>query len=163
MTRLLFIFIGIFTVSCNSNKTVFEKNPPFSLQKATYQHWFAGVQEAGRGVRIELIFEEIQSNIKIENIYFGAQKLHLVQDRNDQMTFRASATFPPKEDLIMDSNSVMELNNPRPSLVSDDPFQLQPDEAVITYELKGKTYHYKLLLEKREAIAYPSSKPVDNN
>jgi hypothetical protein len=163
MTRLIFILIGIFIVSCNSNKPVFQENPPFTLQQASYQYWLAGVQEAGRGIHIELNFEEIQQGVKVENIYFRGQKHILIQDKNDRNTFRASYTFPQKEDVILDSDSVMEMNNPRPTLDNEFPFQLKPEEAVIAYSKNGKTVHHKLTLTKREAVAYPSSKPVDNN
>ncbi len=163
MTRFFFILFGIFTVSCNSNKPVFEENPPFKVQAASYQYWLAGVQEAGRGIHIELNFSEIGQGVSIENIYFRGQKHLLIQDKNDQKTFRASYTFPPKEDVILDSDSVMEMDNPRPALDNEYPFHLKPDEAVIAYAKNGKTVHYKVLLSKREAVAYPSSKPVDNN
>jgi hypothetical protein len=163
MPPLFIILIGIFTVSCNSNKPIFEENPPFMFQQASYQYWLAGVQEAGRGIHIELIFSEIEQGVNIENIYFRGQKLNLIQDKNDHKTFRASYTFPQKEDVILDSDSVKEMDNPRPSLDSEFPFQLKPDEAVIAYAKSGKTVHYKLTLTKREAVAYPSSKPVDNN
>jgi hypothetical protein len=163
MTRFFFILFGIFTVSCNSNKPVFEENPPFTLQEASYQYLLAGVQEIGRGIHIELNFSEIGQGVSVENIYFRGQKHHLIQDKNDQKTFRASYTFPPKEDVILNSDSVMEMNNPRPTLKSEYPFQLKPNEAVIVYAKSGKTFHHQLLLNKREAVAYPSSKPVDNN
>lgn len=163
MSRLIYILIGIFTVSCNSNKPVFEENPPFDIQEASYQYWLGGVQEAGRGIHIELVVSKIDQGVKVENIYFRGQKHNLIQDKNDRNTFRVSYTFPPNEDVIMDSDSVKEMNNPRPSLESEFPFELKPDEGVIAYTKNGKTAHYKLTLTKKEAVAYPSSKPVDNN
>jgi hypothetical protein len=163
MTRLIFTLIGIFAVSCNSNKPVFEENPPFIVQEAFYQYWLAGVQEAGRGIHIELQFSEIGHGVEVENIYFRGQKHNLIQDKNNPKTFRVSYTFPQKEDVILDSDSVKEMDNPRPALDNEIPFQLKPDEAVIAYTKGGKTVHFKLLLNKREAVAYPSSKRVDNN
>jgi len=163
MTRFLFILFGILTISCNSNKPVFEENPPFKLQEASYQYWLAGVQEAGRGIHIELNFEEIQQGVNVEIIFFRGQKHNLIQDKNDHKTFRTSYTFPQKEDVILDSDSFKEMDNPRPSLDSKFPFELQHDEAVIAYTKSGKTVYYKLTLNKKEAVAYPSLKPVDNN
>lgn len=163
MIRLFFILITILTLSCNSNKPVFEENPPFTLLEATYQNWTGGVEESGRGIHVELIFAEIQLEANVENIYFRGQKLNFIQDKNDSKTFRASYTFPTKEDVILDSESVKELNNPIPALDSNFPFQLKTDEAVIAYAKSDKTYHYKLTLTEKEDIAYPSLKPVDNN
>lgn len=163
MSRFFFAVVGLFTLSCNSNKPAFEENPPFVIQEAFYQYWLAGVQEAGRGIQLELTFESIDPETTPDYLYFRGQKLTLTQDKFSKKTFRASIKFPEKEDTILDANPAMEMNNPRPTLNNDFPFELKPDEAVIAYAKSNKTRHFKVTLTKREAMAFPSSKPVDNN
>ncbi len=55
------------------------------------------------------------------------------------------------------------MDNPRPSLTSEIPFEIKADEAVIQYRKGNKTYYYKIeKITEKETVAYPSSKPDDN-
>lgn len=163
MSRLLFFLFGIFTLSCNSNKIVLQENPAFEVAEASFQKWFGGTQEAGKGIHFTLIFSEISEEVLIKKIYFRGKEEILKQNPQNSNEYQATFVDKPKEDVVLDSNPVKEMDNPRPSLVSEIPFELKANEAVIQYQKGRKTFYYKIEnLTEKDAVAYPSSKLDDN-
>jgi len=163
MRPFTFLLISIFTVSCNSNKMVLQENPPFVVAEASFQKWFGGTQEAGRGIHFTLTFSEISEGVLIEKIYFRGKEETFKQNAQNPNAYRATFVDKPKEDVILDSNSVKEMENPRPSLTSEVPFEPKANEAVIQYQKANKIYYYKVEnITEKEVVAFPSSKPDDN-
>jgi hypothetical protein len=143
---------------------VLQENPPFELAESSFQKWFGGTQETGKGIHFTLTFSEISEDVLVEKIYFRGKEEILTQNNQNNKTYQATFVDKPKQDVVLDSNPVQEMDNPRPSLSSETPFELKANEAVVQYQKDNKTYYYKIenILEK-EAVAYPSLKPVDNN
>lgn len=163
MSRLLFFLIGIFAISCNSNKNVFQENPPFEVAEASFQKWFGGTQEAGKGIHVNLSFSEISEEVLIKKIYFRGKEEILKQNPQNSNEYLATFVDKPKEDVVLDSNPVKEMDNPRPSLVLVIPFELKANEAVIQYKKGKKTFYHKIEnISEKDEVAYPSSKPDDN-
>lgn len=163
MRPLTFLLISIFTFSCNSNKMVLQENPPFEVAEASFQKWFGGIQEAGRGMHFTLIFSEISEDVMVEKIYFRGKEETLKQNAQNNKTYLATFVDKPKEDVILDSNPVKEMDNPRPSLTSEIPFELKADEALVQYQKGNKAFYFKIMnITEKEVIAYPSSKQEDN-
>ncbi len=142
---------------------MFQENPPFEVAEASFQKWFGGTQEAGSGIHFTLTFLEISEGVLIEKIYFRGKVEILKQNTQNTKTYFETFVDKPKEDVVLDSNSVKEMDNPRPSLTSEIPFEIKADEAVIQYRKGNKTYYYKIeKITEKETVAYPSSKPDDN-
>jgi hypothetical protein len=129
--------ISIFIFSCNSNKMVLQENPQFEVAEASFQKWFGGIQEAGKGIHFTLIFSEISEEVLIKKIYFRGKEEILKQNPQNPNEYLATFVDKPNEDVVLDSNPVKEMDNPRPSLVSEIPFELKANEAVIQYP-KGR-------------------------
>lgn len=163
MRLFTFTIISIFIFSCNSNKMVLQENPPFEVAEVSFQKWFGGTQEAGKGIHFNLSFSKISEDVFIQKIYFRGKEEELKQNQQNSNEYLATFVDKPKEDVVLDSNPVKEMDNPRPSLVSEIPFELKSNEAVIQYQKGTKTLYYKIenIIEKEE-VAYPSSKPGDN-
>lgn len=163
MRPFTLILIAIFIFSCNSNKMVLQDNPLFEISAASFQKWFGGKQEAGKGIHFNLSFSEISEEVLITKIYFRGKEEVLKQNSQNPNVYMATFVDKPKEDAVLDSNPVKEIDNPRPSLDSEIPFDLKANEAVIQYQKGTKTFYYKIEnITEKDAIAYPSSKP-DNN
>lgn len=163
MRPLTFLFISMFTFSCNSNKMVLQENPPFEVAEASFQKWFGGIQEAGSGMHFTLIFSEISEDVHVQKIYFRGKEEVLKQNAQNNKTYQATFVDKPKEDVILDSNPVKEMDNPRPSLISEVPFDLKANEAVVQYQKGTKTFYYKIEnISEKDAVAYPSSKSKSN-
>mgnify|MGYP003629753654 CR=1 FL=1 len=163
MRPFTFIIISIFILSCNSNKMVLQENPPFEVTEASFQKWFGGTQEAGKGIHFNLSFSEISEDVIIQKIYFRGKEEILKQNPKNPNEYLATFIDKPKEDVVLDSNPVKEMDNPRPSLVSEIPFELKAIEAVIQYQKDNKVFYYKIEnIPEKDEVAYPSSKPDDN-
>lgn len=143
---------------------MFQENPPFKVEDASFQKWFGGIQQAGKGIHFTLTFSQISENVFFKKIYFRGREEILKQSPQNPNEYLATYIDNPKEDMVLDSNPVKEMDNPRPSLNSKIPFELKENEAVVEYLKNQKTYYYKIEdVIEIEATAYPSSKPVDNN
>lgn len=163
MRPFTLIIISVFIFSCNSNKMVLQENPPFEVAGASFQKWFGGTPEAGKGIHFNLSFSEISDEVLIKKIYFRGKEEILKQNPENPNDYLATFIDKPKEDVVLDSNPVMEMDNPRPSLVSDIPFELKANEAVVQYQKNNKVFYYKIeKITEKDEVAYPSSKPDDN-
>lgn len=140
-----------------------QENPPFELAEASFQKWYGGTPEAGKGIHFTLTFSEISEDVLVEKIYFRGKEEILKEKTQNTKTYQATLVDKPNEDVVLDSNPVKEMDNPRPSLTSEMPFQFKADEAVLQYRKGKKTYYYKIdNIKEKETVAYPSSKRDDN-
>ncbi len=163
MRLFTFISISIFIFSCDSNKVVLQENPPFQVAEASFQKWFGGTPDAGKGIHFKLAFSEISEGVLIEKIYFRGKEEILKQNTQNPNVYLATFVDKPKQDVVLDSNPAKEMDNPRPSLTSESPFELKANEALVQYRKRKKTYYYKIEdISEKDAVAYPFSKRDDN-
>ena len=142
---------------------MFQENPPFKVTEASFQKWLGGTQEAGKGIHFMLILSEVSDGVHVEKIYFRGREEILKQSPQNPNEYLSTFVDKPKEDVVLDSNPVKEMDNPRPSLVSEIPFELKASEAVIQYQKDNKIFYYKIEnITEKDEVAYPSSKPDDN-
>ena len=159
LVTLSFIVLSVSNCgsSQNSKSISFEKTPPFSISEIFAQDWVAGVKEGGSGTNINVTFESLNENLSIENIYFSKKVFLVRQAGNNPKTYFGSFKQIAGRDIIMDSNPVNEAKNTPPIPF---PFQLEPNEAVISYIENGTTKFYKVSeVTIKPRIAYPAANP----
>ena len=62
-----------------------------------------------------------------------------------------------QRDMILDENPIRELENPVP-IIRSFPFELDENEAVISYKFKGKIKYFKIASVKKEkSLFLPSA------
>jgi len=145
----------------DNGKSKFVQNPPFKILDAYYQDWVAGIPEGGSGTNIYITLGNFTEEVVVEKIYFRkmisdaqlsptTSSLYIGYFRNDQ-----------RKDIIMDIDPLKEAQNtPRESF----PFDLKDNEAVIGYLHGGEMKYMKVAnLRMEELLAYPSTKPMDDN
>ena len=138
MKFLSILVILISFTQCKSIK--FENNVPFIISTATYS-----TQLGGEKINTVIAYTS-SSIIKFERIYFRSRITNLeTKDSDVGKVIVGYFINTYKKDFIMDSNSTNELNNPIPH-ITDFPFKLKENEAVISYRDKQKTKFYKLNL-----------------
>lgn len=163
---ILFTSLVLLSVlsSCTSNSKVFEENPPFTVKNATFQNWFAGAQEFGRGISIFLEIENVAQYVQIDSIYFRGMAASLQRDPIHPLKYKGNLKATAKQDVVMHENPVKEMNNPVPDIKKDFLFNLGPMEAVISYRKNNKRYYYKVThLNEIEPLNYPSTNSRENN
>lgn len=152
--------------NCGSGKTetstyFFEENPPFRVEAASYQQWVAGTPQGGSGVNVFISFSTIQESVVFKEIYFRGKKTEVVTSAAVRVQYVGYFKNESKQDVIMDSNSIKEAVNTPPNKI---PFQLNDDEAVISYEFNREIGYFKIEnLEQKEMLAYPASNPKGDN
>jgi len=151
-------------MSCSSQKPL-ESQPPFSVEGPTVQYWEGGREESGFGMKFRARWNpKDPSAIKVDSLFFRGQVYKLeVADSETGFILQASRTENPleKPDIIMHADSTREIGNQPPKpLPSPEvfPFDLQPDEAVISYihKAEGQKYYTKITgIVEKPARIYP--------
>ncbi len=152
-------FLLVSFSNCGSSKDTkaihFESNPPFTISEIFAQDWVAGVKEGGSGTNVHVTIDNLNENLKIENIYFSNKILLVRQAGNNSKVFVGSYKTVPGRDVIMDSNPTKEAKNtPIPVF----PFELGSNEAVIKYSVDGTAKFFKVSdVVIKPRIAYPAA------
>ncbi len=153
----LFGFSNCGGTKTDGSKISFEQNPPFKISESYYQNWVAGVKEGGSGTNIHILFNEMDTDVVIQNIYFRNQKLEAKGNVNEPNKFVGYLKNEAQRDIIMDSDPIKETQNKLPNPF---PFQLEDNEAVVEYWFAGKKNYYKVSnLSQKEMIPYPQANP----
>ena len=164
VSGVISVFIlSVFLSNCGSSKSdnanyTLTENPPFSIEEVYSQKWIAGIKEGGSGTNIYFTLKNLEPGTLINEIYFK-NKITTAEEKN---TLIFVGYFKnDQQDIIMDSDTTNEANNIPPK---KSPFQLEENEAVLSYTYKGIEYYFKVTkIEEKEVIAYPSSKPNKEN
>jgi hypothetical protein len=153
------ILITILLLSrCASAK--FEENPPFTITSAIYNNWSRG-QPGNSGINVTITYTSIYP-VKFDSIYFSKKivKLESTKTKETKMII-ANFVSAVKPDIILDENSSKEINNTVPE-IKKFPFELNQNEAIISYILKGKTNYFKIkTIKKEKSVFYPTA-PIEN-
>jgi len=140
---------------CSATKDISTENHPFKVTKATYNTWVGG-QPGVRGINISIIIDNPE--IKLDSVFFRNMKTKLKSDRNSKpVVFLGTFIHPnTKKDYILHKNEEKEYGNKPQNMLTNFPFQLQEDEAIISYIFKEKTRYYKIekLKEIKSVIMY---------
>ncbi|GAB5400699.1 MAG: hypothetical protein Aureis2KO_22840 [Aureisphaera sp.] len=155
----LSVCIAGFSGCAGGKDTVYslEQQPPFNITGSYFQKWVAGVQEGGSGINVHLIIEGISEEIEVRNVYFRGQitKANSMPEQPDK--FVAYFKKGQNRDVIMDSDITKEAKN---TPLGDFPFDLDDDEAVISYFHKDTEKYFKISdIEEKPLIAYPGTNP----
>ena len=157
---ILIAAVGI--MSCSSQKSL-ESNPPFTVDSPFVEYWTGGREESGTGMRFQARWTPVDpSAIDVDSLFFRGRMLKLkVTDTETGFLLTASYRQHPsdKPDYVMHADSLKEVGNQPPMPLPDlrqFPFELEKDEAVISYLDKrdGEKYYARIsgVLEKSPQV-----------
>lgn len=153
--KIFAILITILLLSqCASAK--FEENPPFTITSAIYNNWSGG-QPGNSGINVTITYASLYP-VKFDSIYFAKKIIRLEHTKTkEKKMIIANFVSAVKPDIILDVNSSKEINNTVPEN-KKFPFELNQNEAIISYSLKGKTKYFKVKsIEKGKSVFYPEA------
>jgi len=140
---------------CSATKDISKENHPFKVTKATYNTWVGG-QPGVRGINISIINDNPE--IQLDSVFFRNMKTKLKSDKNTEpIVFIGTFIYPnTKNDYVLHKNAEKEYGNTPPNVLKNIPFEIQEDEAIVSYIFKGKTRYYKVekLKEIKSVIMY---------
>ncbi|WP_397364246.1 hypothetical protein [Olleya sp. R77988] len=138
-------------MQCSSAQKL-QKEASFKTDKAYYQSWVAGVRGGGSGINVFIPVTSELNDLKLDSLYFRGQKVALTTKPNNPNLFigRILTKGNQKEDYTSETDKI--------------PFDLNPNDAVISYTENGTIKYFKIenLVEK-QAQQYPSAPPRNKN
>lgn len=149
LTLLLVVTLNF---SCSSTKRAHklpvEKETTLAFTKPYFQVWNAAIKYGSRGAKLYLPNLQSRTNAKIDKVYFRGMYGTLKKGRS---LFTAIVTKPVLND-----------GSPNPNVEQIEfPFDLRPDECVVSYIEEGKTKYFLISgLAEREGIYYPDGPPT---
>lgn len=153
ISSLLFaFFLLVLTSGCKTS--VVQKKVPFTIDEKTYFHWVGGKQGT-RGTTIRITGFTTTLNLSFSKIYFQNREFDVVPqfNGNDFVLEATSSEFIPP-DKVMSSNPLDEYGNAPPKTGKSIPFELEKDEAVITYGVSGAESYLKVTGVKKLETQY---------
>jgi hypothetical protein len=143
-TFLCLIFFGCFHCS-GQKQIVIDEQATFQLNEVNFQEWFAGIKVGGTGFNIFLPNITNDEHVVLETIYFRNLTGNLVKGKGIY-----SATL---------KNSSPYYTWQYPEKPKDYPFDLGPDECVISYKENGQTKYVKIASLVEKAGTYYENGP----
>ena len=142
----------IFFASCGSTSNTskaltLQEESPVAIEEYYYQKWVAGARGAGSGINFSLALKSVPTDVALKDIYFMDMKTTLEQGKQSPTVFTGyfKTAMNQPVDIIMSSDPKKEYGNTVPETEKESiPFELQNDEAIISYMKDGKEYFYKL-------------------
>ena len=128
------IFI-LFLSQKNIGQTI-SKTEHFKVIKATYS-----TSKETNSIVLSILIDN--PKIKLDSIYFRNNVTKLNRTKNN--SFEGKHILNRKKDLILDSNLKKEYGNQPPDLSEKIPFNLNLNEAIVSYNIKGKRFYKKII------------------
>lgn len=149
---LLAFFLLVLTSGCKTSAV--QNKVPFTIDEKTYFHWVGGKQGT-RGTTIKIKGFTTVLNLSFSKIYFQNKEFDVVPqfNGNDFVLEATWSEFIPA-DKVMSSNPRDEYGNAPPKMGNSIPFDLEKDEAVITYAVSGAESYLKVTGVKKLETQY---------
>jgi hypothetical protein len=158
--KYLTLLIAIIFSSCSSQKIskTFSSTDFKVGEQPYYQEWTGGAPGSGSGVTLYFPTSVIEGH-QLESVYFRGMENHSASfTSNDKQMLVTRFSFP-NTDREMSLDPKNEYGNQAPQM-EGLPIKLLKNEAVIAFEVDGKTKLVKLEnITQKERIAYPSAPP----
>jgi hypothetical protein len=154
------LFIAIILSSCSSQKiSKTLSSTDFKVgEQPYYEEWTGGAPGSGSGVTLYFPASIIEGH-QLESVYFRGMENNVASfTSNDKQMLVTRFSFP-NTDREMSLDPKNEYGNEAPQM-EGLPIKLLKDEAVIAFEVDGKTKLVKLEgITQKESIAFPGAPP----
>lgn len=153
-----YILMVFFFTSCsNKSKFSIEKQSDFIVAEANYHEWISGVRGGGSGLSVFIVvdnFEAIKETIQLKGIYFMKKYAELkFHSPNKYQAF--INTNKNSKDEYFEGDDVKAIVNEKKDETFPFPFNLNENEAVISYTINNKLKYSKIILSKKENMGIP--------
>lgn len=141
------VVFSAFFLACKTSKNIsenqFQKKAPFKIEQATYQNWVGG-QPGIKGVIVQIKLRS--SQVALDSIYFRNMKVALESVKNTSDSIYIGHFQYPNTNIkhIYHEDSRKEYGNVVPDISRKIPFELQKDEAIVSYHFNEKVFYYKI-------------------
>ena len=148
----ILILVGL--SNCANGKKLQEKEAPRVFEPAFYNTWQGNDSNEGSGLNFFLPVRTSEEVAVIpDSVYFRGRSAKLELHPENALLYVGHFSLRPErteEDFVMSSDPREEYGNPIPQIKEETPFDLQHDEAVISYLKEGKRKYFKLTGIKKQ-------------
>jgi len=133
----------------------FDKKAPVTITDTFYKNWVGGVPGV-TGILITIRAKVPKTDILFDSIYFNNKMVKLKSEvQKNELILTGNFTVSSKTDrIIMHANPKEEFGNKPPNISNKIPFELQDNEAVISYIINSRKRYYKLSNIKKENTSF---------
>jgi len=134
----------------------FDKKAPATITESFYQDWVGG-RPGSKGTLVTIKMQAPEKEMVFDSIYFNGKTVKLGKSINEnEITLTGNFMIITKpNDLIMHADPKEEFGNKAPQVTKKIPFELQKDEAVVSYIIKNKKRYFKLSgIKKMKTLFY---------
>lgn len=156
--KTLFLFTMLIGFSqCKSTSETMKIENIISIEKSIttqvyFQTWVAGVRGGGSGLNLVLSKSFLKEIVPIQ-VYFR-NKITSAEEKKSDFVAYYKGTLNQLKDINKEVEEVI-IESSRPF-----PFDLEDNEAVISYQNNGEIRYLKIVnISQKESIAYPSARP----
>ncbi|MEM6514887.1 MAG: hypothetical protein AAF688_01800 [Bacteroidota bacterium] len=154
---ILFSIIMIGMTSCSSAQKL-QKKASADFGEVYFQKWSAGVQDGGSGINLFIPIKD--KSIELDSVFFRGKMAKLEIKPTSPMLYigRFNTAFNQPKDIIVSSDMNAEAKNKLPNRSEKIPFELELNECVVTFKIKGKTQYYKITeIAERQPQNFPGA------
>lgn len=139
----LITLLSITFFGCCASKAKAQNEHPFKVLEATYAN---SVDEQTDLVLTTLKITTNNKEIRLDSVYFRDHKapLKLVDSIENSVFTGSFTTSTTPHDYILHGDPKQEFGNKPPVTVSKWPFEINDNEAAVSYFYKDKIYYYKI-------------------
>ena len=129
----------------------FEQQNVLQFENAQFQKWVAGIKGGGAGYNLIFVIKE-PKDIVLDSVYFKKWKVKLLSDK----IHHYSAIINDGSNNMADHpvSGTIQMEN-ESELATDTPFELEENEAVISYLEGSSRKYYKLILKEAQILTRP--------
>ena len=140
-------------IQCSSAQ--FDKKAPATITQAIYQDWVGG-RPGSKGTLVTIKLIEANKKMTFDSIYFNGKAIKIASNlQNNELTITGNFrdTFKSR-DIILHADPKEEFGNKVPKASNKIPFELQDNEAVISYFIRSKKRYFKISNIKKVKTLY---------
>jgi hypothetical protein len=143
---------------CGNSKDLtykLQEETSFKIIEPIYQSWVAGVRGGGGGINVIFKVSDLDSkSIEIDSLFFRGQMVKVEKKPTAYVArFRSNINRIP--DIIMSGDTDAEYGNKAPIKERKALFEIEDDEAIISYKENKIQKYFKIKLNKVAPEMYP--------
>lgn len=154
-TKTIILLITMFSFMTGfsqcSNEKRLEKKAPMEFGETYYKKKAQAVRDLKSSLTLYIPVQEDNINVEMDSVYFKGKSAKLIKGSQNLYFARFIMKPAHTEDIILSSDMAEEHQNKLRKLNSKIPFDLKPNECIISYKMSGETRYYKIsnIKEKR--------------
>lgn len=141
------VLLGLLGFSrCNSQRLLLDM-PPFEVGEVKYSSGVSGIESEDTGdyLFVQVVLKE---GILLDSVYFRGKKskMEYFSNQDKWSLYRAKFYKTPfhEKEIVMHADPAKEARNTLLDGVSDVPFDLRPNEAIVSFVKNTKLFYFKI-------------------